>query len=129
MLGESGMGKSTLLNLLVPDAQQRTGEYSRALQSGRHTTTFSRLFDMPASLASNARIIDSPGFQQFGIAHLSATEREHGVPDFKPYLGQCRFNNCTHQAEPDCAIRLAVEQGRVDRIRYKIFCELAADDA
>lgn len=127
LLGESGMGKSTILNLLVPDAQQRTGEFSRALQSGRHTTTFSRMFSLPNQFAHDARLIDSPGFQQFGIAHLSASEREHGMPDFAPWLGQCRFNNCTHQAEPGCAIRQAVERGEIDAIRYKIFIELYAE--
>lgn len=127
LLGESGMGKSTLLNVLVPDAEQKTGEFSKALQSGRHTTTFSRLFTLDEGLAPNASVIDSPGFQQFGIAHLSESEREHGMPDFAPFLGKCRFNNCVHLAEPDCAIRQAVDAGDIDRIRYKIFCELSTD--
>ncbi len=126
LMGESGMGKSTLLNILVPDAQQRTGEFSRALQSGKHTTTFSRLFVVSQYVAANTEIIDSPGFQQFGIAHLSSTEREHAMPEFAPLLGKCKFNNCAHQKEPGCAVRTAVDAGEIDSIRYKIFSDLEA---
>jgi len=122
LMGESGMGKSTLLNILVPDAQQRTGEFSKALQSGKHTTTFSRLFTVPENIAVDAQIIDSPGFQQFGIAHLSNTEREHAMPEFAARLGQCKFNNCAHLKEPGCAVRDAVNAGEIDPIRYKMVC-------
>lgn len=126
LCGESGMGKSTLLNLLVPAAAQRTNEISTALNSGRHTTTSSRLFDIDPDLASDATLIDSPGFQQFGLAHLSGSEREHAMPDLAPYLGKCRFNNCRHDREPGCAVRAAVDAGDIDALRYRLF--LALDD-
>ena len=113
LLGQSGMGKSTLVNLLVPDAALATQAISEALQTGRHTTTFTRAFD----LAGGGRLIDSPGFQVFGLAHLSTSELEHGVREFVPLLGKCRFHNCTHRHEPGCAIRAEVEAGRVEARR------------
>lgn len=128
LLGESGMGKSTLLNVLVPDAGHKTAEISAALGTGKHTTTFSRLFTLDDALAANARLIDSPGFQQFGIAHLSASQREHAMPEFSAYLGKCKFHNCTHQNEPACAITQALAKGQIDRIRYKIFSELGESE-
>src|SRR5690606_5222751 len=111
LLGESGMGKSSLVNVLVPDAEQTTREVSVALGTGRHTTTFTRLFELDDAVAPDARIIDSPGFQTFGLAHLSASQRVHAMADFRPYIGQCRFHSCTHRREPDCAIRAAAQAG------------------
>ena len=125
LLGESGMGKSTLVNCLVPDAQLRTQAISQALASGRHTTTFTRLFELPGDGAG--RIIDSPGFQNFGLDHLSESERVHAMPEFRPLLGQCRFHNCSHRDEPGCAIRAAVDAGGVDAIRYRLFLRVAGD--
>ena len=121
MLGQSGMGKSTLVNALVPDAEQRTNAISEALSSGRHTTTFSREFP----LATGGTIIDSPGFQTFEIAHLSVWEKAHAMPEFAPLLGQCRFNDCQHREEPGCAIRDAVAKGAIDPIRYRLFNAIA----
>lgn len=126
LLGESGMGKSTLINCLVPDAQLRTQAISEALGSGRHTTTFTRLFELPDD-ADGGRIIDSPGFQNFGLDHLSESERVHAMPEFRPLLGQCRFYNCTHCAEPGCAIRSAAEAGEIDMKRYRLFVRLAEE--
>lgn len=127
LLGQSGMGKSTLVNTLVPDADLRTQAISAALSSGRHTTTFSRLFDLPASTAADARIIDTPGFQSFGLAHLSESQRMHAMRDFVPLLGRCRFNNCRHRDEPGCAIRLAVERGEVDALRHRLYTRIDDD--
>jgi len=121
LLGESGMGKSTLVNALVPDAQARTNEISRALGTGKHTTTFSRLFDVPAHTAADARIVDTPGFQTYGLHHLSQSQRLHAMREFVPLIGRCRFNNCTHRDEPDCAIRDAVQRGEIDGVRYRLF--------
>lgn len=126
LCGESGMGKSTLLNLLVPDAGQKTAEISAALKSGKHTTTSSRLFDLGSEIPG--RLIDSPGFQQFGLAHLSASEREHAMPEFAQYLGGCRFHNCRHQNEPGCAIQRAHEAGAIDSLRLRLFLALAEHD-
>ncbi|MDO5101531.1 MAG: ribosome small subunit-dependent GTPase A [Lautropia sp.] len=118
LLGQSGMGKSTLLNALVPTAQQQTQAISDALASGKHTTTFSRAFMLPDE---EGWLIDSPGFQQFELAHLSRWQLDHAMPEFKPLLGQCRFNNCQHQDEPGCAIREAAEAGQIDAHRYELF--------
>ncbi len=103
LVGQSGMGKSTLVNALVPDADQRTRAISTALSAGRHTTTFSRLFPVPREISPDASIIDTPGFQTFGLSHLSVSELAHSMPEFQPLLGRCRFNDCTHRDEPGCA--------------------------
>lgn len=124
LLGESGMGKSTLVNALVPDARLRTQAISEALGTGRHTTTFSRLFDLPETIARQACIIDSPGFQNFGLSHLSDSQRMHAMRDFAAWLGQCRFHNCTHRDEPDCAIRAAAERGAIDALRYRLYVQI-----
>jgi len=124
LLGESGMGKSTLVNTLVPDAQLRTDTISQALGTGRHTTTFSRLFDVPAHVADDARIVDSPGFQNYGLSHLSASQREHAMREFVPLIGRCRFNDCRHDEEPGCAIREAARRGEIDPLRYRLFLKI-----
>lgn len=126
LLGQSGMGKSTLVNCLVPDAQLRTQAISQALASGRHTTTFTRLFPLPGE--GGGCIIDSPGFQNFGLDHLSHSQRVHAMPEFRPLLGHCRFHNCTHDEEPGCAIRAAVEQGEIDSLRYRLFVRLQLEE-
>lgn len=100
LLGQSGMGKSTLVNLLIPDADAATREISSALNSGRHTTTFTRLYELPGG----GSLIDSPGFQEFGLHHLSEGQLERAFADFRPYLGHCRFYNCHHLQEPGCAV-------------------------
>ncbi|MGE0310912.1 MAG: ribosome small subunit-dependent GTPase A [Lautropia sp.] len=123
LLGQSGMGKSTLVNALVPDAEQRTAAISLALASGRHTTTFSRVFP----LDGGGTIIDSPGFQAFGISHLSTWEKAHAMPEFAPLLGSCRFNDCRHRDEPGCAIRAAVACGSIDALRYRLFGTIVDD--
>lgn len=123
LLGQSGMGKSTLVNCLVPDAGLRTREISEALGSGRHTTTFTRMFELPG--AAGATIIDSPGFQSFGLEHLSESQRAHAMPEFVPLLGRCRFHNCTHRDEPGCEIRAAAADGRIDALRYRLFARIA----
>lgn len=122
LLGQSGMGKSTLLNALIPSASQQTNEISQALDAGRHTTTFSRAFVLPDG---QGWLIDSPGFQKFELHHLSRWQVLHALPDFKPLLGQCRFNNCLHHDEPGCAIREAAERGEIDPYRYQLFRELS----
>lgn len=125
LVGQSGMGKSTLLNLRV-DANARTQEYSTRLNVGKQTTTASRWFDIPAAEGGGA-LIDTPGFTAFGLAHLSLAQRAAALPDFAPFLGHCRFNDCRHLSEPDCAIRAAVERGDIDAARYAFYAELAAE--
>ncbi|MGN6807623.1 MAG: ribosome small subunit-dependent GTPase A [Trinickia sp.] len=120
LLGQSGMGKSTLVNLLVPDAEAATREISTALNSGRHTTTFTRLYPLPGGGA----LIDSPGFQEFGLHHLTEGRLERAFPEFRPLLPHCRFYNCRHLHEPGCAILEAVAAGRIARERHALYAQL-----
>ncbi|WP_338847429.1 ribosome small subunit-dependent GTPase A [Massilia sp. W12] len=119
LIGQSGMGKSTLINLLVPDADIATREISAALDSGRHTTTFCRMYSL-----EQTRIIDSPGFQEFGLYHLSEGMLERAFREFAPHLGACRFYNCHHRAEPGCAILHALEQGQIAPERHALYLQL-----
>lgn len=114
LVGQSGMGKSTLTNALIPEAQAATREISEALNSGKHTTTFARLYALDGGW-----LIDSPGLQAFGLAHLTHDELAAGFVEFAPYLGRCRFRDCAHDAEPGCALRAAVESGHIERRRFE----------
>lgn len=125
LIGQSGMGKSTILNLLVPDANARTREYSVKLNQGKQTTTASRWF----AYGADGAIVDSPGFQAFGLAHLSIGQLAACLPDFAPYLGQCRFNDCRHLEEPGCAVRAAVDAGAIAPARYGFYRGLATEVA
>lgn len=128
LVGQSGMGKSTLLNAWIPDAAAQTREHSIKLDSGKHTTTACRYYDLPAEWGSaNGKLgalIDSPGFQEFGLAHLSESELQHAFLEFKPFLGGCKFNNCTHHHEPGCQILAAVERGEISPERVALFNQL-----
>jgi ribosome biogenesis GTPase len=120
LIGQSGMGKSSLINLLVPDADIATREISAALDSGKHTTTFTRLY----TIAPGASIIDSPGFQEFGLYHLSEGMLERAFREFVPHLGHCRFYNCHHLNEPGCAVLNAVESGAISQMRHDLYRQL-----
>lgn len=125
LVGQSGMGKSTLINALIPDAQAATREISSVLDSGKHTTTHARLY----RLDENSSLIDCPGVQAFGLHHLSFGGIEEGFVEFAPYRGQCRFHNCHHLHEPGCAIRNAVEEGKIDARRLELFRQITANKA
>ena len=116
LLGQSGMGKSTLVNALLGFDAARTGEISAALDSGRHTTTHARLYD----LDNGGKLIDSPGLQEFGLHHLERTELLQYFPDLRHLAGQCRFHNCSHRAEPGCALKAAADSGavRAERLAF-----------
>jgi ribosome biogenesis GTPase / thiamine phosphate phosphatase len=114
LVGQSGMGKSTLVNALIPEANAATREISQALDSGKHTTTHATLYHLNA----DSELIDSPGLQEFGLGHLDRQEIEHAFREFRPYLGQCRFRDCKHNREPDCALIAAVNAGEVDEKRF-----------
>lgn len=127
LIGPSGVGKSTLVNRLVPEANARTAEISQALQSGRHTTTATRWYWLDHQRSS--ALIDSPGFQEFGLQHLDRVQLAQYMPDLAPHTGQCRFANCTHMHEPGCDVRAAVKAGddvvpHISAQRYRIYCEL-----
>lgn len=126
VMGPSGVGKSTLINRLVPHAQADTAEISRALNSGKHTTTSTTWYWLDD--AHHTALIDSPGFQEFGLHHIDATRLAPLMPDLASYLGQCRFYNCTHLHEPGCAVRAALEQdGAISPNRYRLYGELFAE--
>lgn len=129
LLGQSGMGKSTLLNTLVPDARAATREHSEALGAGKHTTTSTRLYHLPADEQGQpvGDLIDSPGFQAFGLQHLSTEDIERGFPEFAKYAEDCRFYNCTHRHEPGCAVVAAREAGEIHPERYALFTRILSE--
>nr|WP_041432639.1 ribosome small subunit-dependent GTPase A [Thiobacillus denitrificans] len=117
LIGHSGMGKSTLVNVLFPGANAETAEYSEALDSGRHTTTHARLHRLDATSA----VIDSPGLQEFALQHLDEKALAHAFVEFRPFLGECRFRDCKHEVEPGCRIRQAVADGDIAPARLQLF--------
>ena len=117
LVGQSGMGKSTLVNALVPEANAATREISQALDSGKHTTTHATLYHLDAE----SELIDSPGLQEFGLGHLDRQDIEYAFREFRPYLGQCRFRDCNHNREPDCALTAAIEAGKIDKRRFTVY--------
>lgn len=123
LLGASGVGKSTLINTLIPDADAQTGELSTALKSGKHTTTTSQWYWVDHENRHSA-IIDSPGFQEFGLHHIAPENLAELMPDFKAHLGHCRFYNCSHIHEPGCGIIDAVNEGKISAKRYSIYQEI-----
>lgn len=125
LIGQSGMGKSSIINLLVPGADIATREISAALNSGKHTTTFTRLYAMDESSA----VIDSPGFQEFGLYHLTEGMLERAFLEFAPYLGKCRFANCRHLVEPGCAVLEAVEAGEIAPMRHELYAQLVHESS
>ncbi|MBD8565140.1 MAG: ribosome small subunit-dependent GTPase A [Massilia sp.] len=128
-IGQSGMGKSSLINLLIPDADIAVREISAALDTGKHTTTFTRLYWLPEVDGKAGAIIDSPGFQEFGLYHLSEGMLERAFVEFKPYLGGCKYYNCRHLAEPFCAILDAVAAGKIWKHRHELYGQLLHESA
>ncbi|HET9643330.1 MAG TPA: ribosome small subunit-dependent GTPase A [Burkholderiaceae bacterium] len=122
VLGPSGTGKSTLINLMAPDADAQVGEISQALQSGRHTTTSTRWYWLDGE--RSGALIDSPGFQEFGLRQIDAQQLPMLMPDLRERIAECRFYNCTHRQEPGCGVRAAVERGQISASRYRIYTEL-----
>jgi ribosome biogenesis GTPase len=113
LIGASGVGKSTLVNRLVPAAAASVGSVSAVRDAGRHTTTRAQLYRIDASSA----LIDSPGMQAFGLGHVPPDELAHAFVEFRPALGHCRFSNCRHDEEPNCAIDALARQGKIDAER------------
>lgn len=117
LIGQSGMGKSTLINTLFPGADVVTAEYSEALDSGRHTTTHTRLH----RLDDDTAIIDSPGLQEFALQHLDSNALAHAFVEFRSFLGHCRFRDCKHETEPGCRLQEAVLAGEIAPSRLQLF--------
>jgi ribosome biogenesis GTPase / thiamine phosphate phosphatase len=122
VLGPSGAGKSTLINLLVPNARAQVGELSQALNSGRHTTTTTQWYWLDDRRAG--ALIDSPGFQEFGLRQIEPQQLPALMPDMREHATQCRFYNCTHLHEPGCGVRAALERGEISESRYRIYGEI-----
>jgi len=123
MVGQSGMGKSTIINALLPNENTRTQEISNALDSGKHTTTATRLYH----LNDTSTLIDSPGLQEFGLHHVSQNVLEHAFIEFRPFLGHCKFNNCKHIHEPDCAILAQIQTKNINPTRLSQYQELSKE--
>lgn len=121
VLGPSGTGKSTLINLLVKDAKAQIGEISQALNSGRHTTTTTQWYWTDDTRTT--ALIDSPGFQEFGLRQIIASDLWRYMPDLREHAN-CRFANCSHIHEPDCGVRAAVQAGQISASRYRIYGEI-----
>lgn len=124
VLGPSGSGKSTLINGLVPDALAATNAISTALNTGKHTTTSTSWYWVSADSSHKTAVIDSPGFQEFGLHHIEPTRLAQNMPDLRAHLGGCRFYNCTHLHEPGCSVLAALDQGLIASRRHQIYQDL-----
>ena len=122
VLGPSGAGKSTLVNLIVVDAKAQIGEISQALNSGRHTTTATQWYWLDT--ARTGALIDSPGFQEFGLRQVDAGRLATLMPDIAAHAGACRFYNCTHRQEPGCGVLAALGRGEVAESRHRIYRQI-----
>lgn len=122
-VGQSGVGKSSLISGILPHEQNiATGELSEISELGKHTTSNSRYYHLP----SGGALIDSPGVREFNLWHINASEIARGYTEFKPYLSQCKFRNCTHKNTPHCAIIEAIQEGLISKRRYDSFIKLCA---
>ncbi|MFC1602304.1 small ribosomal subunit biogenesis GTPase RsgA [Pseudomonadota bacterium] len=121
LVGQSGVGKSSLINALLPDQDIQVGRLSKATGLGRHTTSATTYYSLP----EGGHLIDSPGVRSFRLVELSKLQLERGFKEFEPFLGHCRFSDCRHLEEPECALRQAVNEGEIDQRRLENFLHLA----
>ena len=120
LVGQSGVGKSSLVNALLPDLELQTGELSRATGKGTHTTTTTIMYQLPFG----GRLIDSPGVWEYGLWEMDQPEIARGFPEFAPFVAECRFGDCRHAGEPDCGVAGAAVQGEVRKWRYQAYLRL-----
>ncbi len=113
-VGQSGVGKSSLIQVLLPEEELRVNTLSESSGEGRHTTTTTRLYHF----SGGGELIDSPGVRAFRLGHASTAQITHGFREFRPHLGQCRFSNCRHDVEPDCAVQKAINIGKISKDRF-----------
>jgi ribosome biogenesis GTPase len=118
--GHSGVGKSSFINMLIPELALRTKDVSGWSGKGLHTTTFAEMFDLP----DGGKIIDTPGIREFGLVHISRQELSHYFPEMRELITDCQFNNCLHMNEPGCAVKQAVEEERISIDRYVSYCTI-----
>lgn len=120
LVGQSGVGKSSLINRLIPDLELKTGALSDSSDKGTHTTTYSRLLHLP----NGGQVIDSPGIREFGLWHMDKEQLLAGFIEFRPFLGHCRFRDCQHEQEPGCALLEALQQRRISAQRFNSFRQI-----
>ncbi|PIE41079.1 MAG: ribosome biogenesis GTPase RsgA [Gammaproteobacteria bacterium] len=123
-VGQSGVGKSSLVNALLPGVNAKVGELSESSKLGRHTTTNARLFHFP----TGGDLIDSPGIREFGLWHLEKSDIINGYREFQEFIGYCKFRDCRHQQEPGCALKAAVDEGKVTSRRFANYFALLNSD-
>ena len=122
--GHSGVGKTSLMNVLDESLKLRTSEISKQNEQGQHTTTFAEMFD----LENGAKIIDSPGIKGFGLIDINKNELGGYFPEIAKYSKDCKFNNCLHLKEPNCAVKLAVENNKISSFRYNNYLNILNDN-
>ena len=118
--GHSGVGKSSFINTIFPSIQLKTQEVSEWSGKGLHTTTFAEMYDLP----EGGKIIDTPGIREFGLVDISRQELSHYFPEMRVLIQDCQFNNCLHLNEPGCAVKTAVEEGKINMDRYISYCNI-----
>ena len=120
LVGQSGVGKSSLANALIPDLDIQTGALSRVTGKGTHTTTTTIMYSLPGG----GSLLDSPGVWEYGLWQIDQADLARGFSDIRPFLGYCKFNDCCHDSEPGCAVRDAVDQGKLDSWRHQSYLRL-----
>jgi ribosome biogenesis GTPase / thiamine phosphate phosphatase len=123
LTGPSGVGKSSLLNAMFPGSDLRVAEISESVNKGRHTTVGARLLPLPGG----GFVADTPGLREVGMWGLEATDVDRCFPEFRPYLGECRFQDCAHNTEPECRVREAVAAGEISADRHESYLKLRAE--